>query len=239
MDWLRLHHEVVTDPKWATIARRCGQPRHAIIAVWTAMLVCASQADKRGELEGWDHEDIGVALDLDTAAVEAIHAGMQGKVLDGNRIINWKKRQPKREDGSADRARAWRERQKQEPNGPEPERTQPNATERNRTLDKRRGEEIRSSDPNGSAAVAASVDPIKVLFDAAVSLLARERSQKEARSLVGMWRSKIGDEQLFGIIFRALNKGPTEAVPYLCKAVADAERGKRSRDENLRIVAPV
>ena len=61
-------------------------------------------------------------------------------------------------------------------------------------------------------------DPVKVLFDLGVSLLTgagvRER---QARSLVGRWRGKIGDEALAGILVAA-NRA-TEPVAYVEKAI--------------------
>ena len=61
-------------------------------------------------------------------------------------------------------------------------------------------------------------DPVKVLFDLGVSLLTgagvRER---QARSLVGRWRGKVGDEALAGILMGAGRV--TEPVAYIEKAI--------------------
>lgn len=145
MDWLRLHHDTINDPKWRVVAARSGQPLHAVLAVWMAMLVNASRSPERGTLDGWDDEDMGVAVGLAEDSVTAIRNAMQGKVLDGGRLTGWEKRQPKREDGSAERAKAHRERS----------RTQPNATERERPLDKIREEKKEDT----SEANASSVPP--------------------------------------------------------------------------------
>ncbi|MGG6461422.1 hypothetical protein [Solilutibacter silvestris] len=84
------------------------------VAVWAAMLECASQASPRGSLESWDDEDVAAGLGLDHAVVTAIREAMEGKVLSGNEISAWITRQPKREDNSAsDRKRAQRDRQKE------------------------------------------------------------------------------------------------------------------------------
>lgn len=136
MDWLRWHAGTVTDPKWRAVAADSGQPVHAVIAVWALMLETASTASERGTLEGWRDRVVAVALDISTEAVEAIRMAMQGLVLEGDRLTGWERRNPKREDGSAERARAWRERQKEQ-------QTQPTADERNRPLDKRREDKIR------------------------------------------------------------------------------------------------
>jgi hypothetical protein len=115
MDWFRWHHGTVTDPKWRVTARRAGVTLRDVLAVWAAMLECASQAPERGLLDGWDHEDIGAALDMEPEQIAAIYAAMQGKVLDGDRVAAWGKRQPVKEDRTAtERKRAQRDRERKE-----------------------------------------------------------------------------------------------------------------------------
>lgn len=127
--WFRWHHGTVTDPKWKVIARRASEamsrhvtPSHAtahkvtpatVIAVWAAMLECASQASPRGTLDGWSDEDVAAAYDLDEIEVRCIREAMQDKTLDGNALKAWEKRQPKRERDdpkATERKRAQRER---------------------------------------------------------------------------------------------------------------------------------
>jgi len=112
MDWFRLHHGMPQDPKWIVVARRAGVPVGAVLAVWVSMLDAASRASVRGNLEGWDDEDVAAMLGYETEQVAAIYDAMQGKTLDGDRIAAWDKRQPKRErdDDSAARVRAHRDR---------------------------------------------------------------------------------------------------------------------------------
>ena len=126
-DWLRLWHDMPNDPKWRSIARASGKPIPAVISVYVHMLVCASNAIERGRTQGWCDEDVANALDLTTDDVNAIREAMQGRVLEGDYLKGWEKRQPKRDDGGAERAKAWRERKKLEE---ERERTQSNAEER-------------------------------------------------------------------------------------------------------------
>lgn len=115
-DWVRLWHDMPTDPKWRTIARKSGQPLVCVIAVFNLLMVNASgNADERGTLRNWDDEDAGAALDMEPEAVAAIMSAMQGKVLEGSRLTGWEKRQPKREDmGAASRKRTQREKEKGE-----------------------------------------------------------------------------------------------------------------------------
>jgi hypothetical protein len=126
-DWVRLWHDMPTDPKWRTIARKAGQRVGDVIAVFNFLMVDASRnATERGTIsEGFDPEDVATALDLDEADVRSIVDAMQGKVLDGKRLCGWEKRQPKREDStSSQRKEAWKERQR---NAAERDGTQRNA----------------------------------------------------------------------------------------------------------------
>lgn len=115
--WFRLWADMINDPKWRTIARVSKQKIGDVIAVYVHMMTCASNAEQRGHTEGWCDEDVATALDIDTEQVEAIREAMQGRVLDGDYLTGWAKRQPKREreeEPSTDRVRAFRERQRSE-----------------------------------------------------------------------------------------------------------------------------
>lgn len=106
--WFRLWHDMPNDPKWRTIARASDQPIAAVIGVYLHILTNASNAGERGRLEKLSCEDIASALDLEGSQVEAILEAMQGRVLQGDAVSGWQRRQPIREDGSAERARNWR-----------------------------------------------------------------------------------------------------------------------------------
>lgn len=104
--WRRLWREMPNDPKWRAVARKSGRSVPEIIAVFTVML---TTADDEGNLAGWNDDVVAAGLDMDGEAVAAIRAGMQGLVLDGTALLNWQKRQPKRDDDSRDRVRKHRE----------------------------------------------------------------------------------------------------------------------------------
>lgn len=113
MAWCRLWHDMPTDPKFRVVAKRAGRPTAEVLAVFTAMLANASaNEDERGTLRGWCHEDIAAALDMEPEHAEAIFKAMQGKLLEGDQLTGWERRQPKREreDNSAPRVAAHRER---------------------------------------------------------------------------------------------------------------------------------
>lgn len=122
--WCRLWHDMPSDPKWRTISRKSGQPINQVISVYIFCMINASaNATERGRTHNLFADDIGAALDLTEAEVQAILAAMKGKVMTSDGwLTGWEKRQPKREDNSSARAKAWRESQKIERN-----RTQPNA----------------------------------------------------------------------------------------------------------------
>lgn len=128
--WLRLWHDMPTDPKWRTIAKVSGQRIGDVMAVYVHLLVCASNATERGRTQSFNAEDVASALDLETDQVKAIVDAMQGRVIDGESLTGWDKRQVAREDGSAERAKAWRESKKNATHNTM------NASERKRTPDK-------------------------------------------------------------------------------------------------------
>lgn len=129
MNWVRLWHDMPTDPKWRVVAKRSGRPLTEVLAVFTLMLTNAgANATERGTLENWSDEDVAAALDMEAEHVTAIRDAMQGKTLDGEKLTGWKKRQPNREDGSAERAKAWRERYRTQPNAEKRPDTDPNKT---------------------------------------------------------------------------------------------------------------
>ena len=132
IDWCRLWHDMPTDPKFRAVAKRAGRPTSEVLAIFAAMMVNASANEKaRGTLRNWSHEDMAVALDIEPEHAEAIYNAMQGKLLNGDELTGWDRRQPKREDGSAERAKEWRERN----------RTQANGKEQKRALEKEKEED--------------------------------------------------------------------------------------------------
>lgn len=157
--WFRWHHGAVNDPKFRVIAARAchAMSRNVtrghdsgndvsvchVVAVWAAMLECASQADERGSLTDWDDEDAAAGLGMSIDQVAAIREAMEGKVIDDGFVSAWSKRQPKREDGRvADRKREQRSREKSHASVAGVRDDGPcHAVSRNVTTEERRGEE--------------------------------------------------------------------------------------------------
>jgi len=95
--WLRLWHDMPNDPKWRTIARISGEPISLVQAIYIHLLVDASRNVTRGHVTIVT-EDIASALDVTDEQVDCVLNAMQGRVLDGDLVSGWTKRQPKNED---------------------------------------------------------------------------------------------------------------------------------------------
>ena len=129
-DWFRSWHGAPTDPKWVLIARKAGTTPAVASAIAWALFDHASQATPRGSVAGFDCEVYAAWGGLDDEVVRLALAAMADRnmIIDGM-LSNWTKRQPSREDGSAERAKEWRERKKDEQQQDERARTQPNAND--------------------------------------------------------------------------------------------------------------
>src|SRR6185312_15997434 len=115
MKWFRIWHGTTTDPKFRLIAKRAKRPLVEVVAYWVHLLEFGSERplDSRGSIRGLNLETVAIALEAEVKAIERIHARMaELGLLDGDRIVNWHKRNPKRErdDPSAERVRRHRER---------------------------------------------------------------------------------------------------------------------------------
>jgi hypothetical protein len=112
--WLRLWHDMPTDPKWRTISKICGLRIGDVVAAYTFMLVSASMNKAERGVTQCNAEDIASLLDIEISAAESLIRAMQGRVLDGNKLTGWATRQPKREDDSSERVRAYRSNKEKE-----------------------------------------------------------------------------------------------------------------------------
>ncbi|QMV33073.1 hypothetical protein KMC49_gp05 [Ralstonia phage Firinga] len=208
MDWFRWWHGTVTDPKFQWVARKSGQPVGSVIAVWAALLECASTATQgnadatRGNVASFDCNDYDVALGFGDGIVQSIFSAMEQKGLIVDRCISkWNERQPKREDSgnpntgalsSTERSRLRRERLKQD-------ETQCNARQRNATLGNDREEKSREEDKEkdiGASAPSAGADllcPVTRIVGAYHELMpcnprVKVLNEKRRRSISARWR---------------------------------------------------
>lgn len=140
--WFRSWHGAPTDMKWLAVARRANVAPGIVSAVVWALFDAASQADTRGDTSGFDVEAYAAFSGFDEADIEAVMSALRDKgiVSDGH-LTAWAKRQPAREDSSAERVRRHREKKRSETSGDAAKRdvTQCNAPEKNRTEQKEEG----------------------------------------------------------------------------------------------------
>ena len=95
--WFRLWHDFTIDPKWRLIAEKSGQPLAVVIAIAVHLMSDASQNEESRGVTKSNEEVTAVTLGVTPAVTKAVTDAMQGLVIDGNKFINWDKRQPKRE----------------------------------------------------------------------------------------------------------------------------------------------
>lgn len=118
--WWRSWHGAPTDPKWLAIAQRTQTNAGTVSAVAWALFDHASQQEDRGDISTFDAESYGAYSGFGGELIEAIiQALTDKKLIQNNRLTAWEKRQPRREDGSAERAKEWRERKRTQANAKE------------------------------------------------------------------------------------------------------------------------
>lgn len=157
--WFRVWEDMADDPKWGAIAKTARVPAGLVLALAVKLLTRASTNEDRGSIDGYSVPALAYGLGCKAEKVEAMLAEMEalGVIADG-RFAAWERRQPKREDDSAERVRAHRARQKQaatavtQRNAPEAEAE----TEAEKTAAAAAPPE--SAEPAAQAAAAALVD---------------------------------------------------------------------------------
>ena len=189
--WLRLWHDMPTDPKWRTLARISGESIPLVISVYTCLLVDASRNVTRGHVTVTD-EDLASLLDVTEAQIAAVHAAMEGRVLDNGYLTGWEKRQPKREDqgseesgakSAAQRKKEQRDRERLEKEARENAKKSSDVTDghdesRNVTLDKDKDKDKEESikEPKGSLGRATRKCPDSFSVDEALLTWAAEKA---------------------------------------------------------------
>lgn len=210
--WVRLWHDMPTDPKFRTIARTAKQPLPTVVAVFTFMLADASaNENERGRTTATD-EDIASAFDIEESDVAAIKKAMQGRVLDGDMLAGWSKRQPKKEDNSAERAKAWRA-AKQTENATERSRTEANDQERpdaETDTDQNQIEKKAPPSPQGGEAA--------ILWNDLVTIYPASKHTKFDRAQRDFLRLSMDMQRL------------SVSQAKIIRAKSEADRQKRGRD---------
>lgn len=119
--WLRLWHDMPTDPKFVTVARLSGEHITAVLSVYMHLLVDASRNVTRGNVTVTT-EDLASALNVTDEQIDKILKTMEGRLIVDGVLSGWDKRQVKREDSgdedtgaksAAQRKKEQRDREKQ------------------------------------------------------------------------------------------------------------------------------
>ena len=156
VDWFRWWHGSVSDPKFGAICVRAKCSLPEVLAVWVALLECASQAANRGDISDCPHDEIAWTLRIDVDLVKTICEAMEARgLVSQGRIVSWERRQPAREDAveegsktSTERSREHRERKKTDATQCNADATQCNA---DATHQIREDKEVNQHPPTPSA----------------------------------------------------------------------------------------
>ena len=235
--WCRLWDDMPNDPKWRVVARRSSRPVSEVLAVFVHMMTNAVSSRTRGSFEGWSDEDVAIAIDAETEHVQAIRTAMQGKTLEGEHLTGWERRQPLREDGSAERAKAWRDGRKAKPPEPANEEalieTLDQDAERNRTQPNARVEQSRvdtDSDATLSCATRHDYDAIEQeLHDAAGGKLnpARYPALKDLSPIIGLLDAGFDLRSEILPVVRAKARPDVKTWSYFVDAVHESRSKRR------------
>jgi len=143
---------------------------------------------------------------------------MQGKVLEGDLLTGWERRQPKRgDDGSAQRKR--RQRNKEQSERDEEHVTQCHAVSRSVTPEERRGEE---RDSRRAASAANGEDPEPDPWAFGVGLLkAAGTPEQSARTYIGRLVKEHGKDHVAAAVGRAQVAQPVEPKAWLRQALKE------------------
>lgn len=112
-NWWRSWHGGPTDPKWLAVAQRTQTNAGTVSAIIWSLLDHASQAHPRGSVASFDVESYAAFSGFPAATIQSVLGALRDKnIIKSDAFASWDKRQPKREDGSAERNRRWRERKR-------------------------------------------------------------------------------------------------------------------------------
>lgn len=135
MDWFRCWHGLSTDAKFLVVMQSTGCDGAQALGVLVALFDHASQARPRGSIKDFDPQSYSAFAQTPAGLVENLvrafgpSGPLARPVHDGEQLISWEKRQPKKVDATAaERQRRKREKEGAKPGKPAAKR--PNASRR-------------------------------------------------------------------------------------------------------------
>lgn len=141
--WLRLWHEMPSDPKFRTISKVSKRPLSEVIAVYLNLLVDASRNVTRGHVDV-TNEDLASAIDVEIEHIDAIIQAMEGRLIESGKLNGWDSRQVQKEDSDQAKSASQRKREQRERDKSNPINeavTTSHDKSRNVTLDKDKDKE--------------------------------------------------------------------------------------------------
>lgn len=113
MQWFKLHHGFMTDPKYGLVARTANTSKPNVIAIVIEMLEHASKQFVRGDISTLDLDVVGFNLSLDTDIIRDVTRDLSLRhFCDEARILNWEIYQSPIDQTSAERSKRYREKQR-------------------------------------------------------------------------------------------------------------------------------
>jgi DnaD/phage-associated family protein len=111
--WWRSWHGAPIDPKYAVVAKKARVNAGMVAAIMWALLDYASQQPSRGSIKDFDVETYSTFAGFRPEKVADVIQAMNDKgIIANDRLANWEKRQPKREDDSSERSKLYREKKR-------------------------------------------------------------------------------------------------------------------------------
>lgn len=102
---------------------------------------------------------------------------------------------------------------------------------------KEEGEEGEDSSDTNVPGAGAPADPVKILFDSGIALLAGAGIPgKRARPILGKWRSRYGDEAVIAALGAAQREGAIDPVAFIERCLRNSTRSEPKQTEDGRVV---
>lgn len=246
IDWFRWHHGSVTDPKFQLVAKKAGVRLGDVLVVWAFILEKASADEDRGFIGEIDFETLDYLIGGEEGDAVKILDAITGRgLIDGSRVSNWEKRQPKRERNDDSSERVAKHRANKNHVTP----CNANVTPSNATVTQETPREEKSREELTTTVLRTDADASRpqtdeeIIFGYGVPMLTSAgSSEKHARSFLGSLRKAHGDSAVVAKLRDCFRAKPLQPIEWLAAALPPAGRGgggKQSAVEarNARVVA--